>query len=324
MSLSKVQNSVTLFSKSFSIQSNLLLLSFLAVPLTHANVLNRMRKMWFMTSDDIALGFTSVDAISGLRFLISATLHGSARIVNQGEFTEENFFGLVEQFKVTFTSSTKFRVHQLLHHPGICTANLSSMKIFRAGGATMPMSYINKLNKYLPNGKFCHSFAMTEMAGVIAFNFDHANNNCVGQLIDDIEAKIVDEEGNRLGINETGELCLRDPFLFKGYFGDDENVRKCFDREGWFKTGDIARFDENNDLFIVDRIKEQFQCVGAHVIPSEIQEFLNRIDSVYDSCVVPVPEPKYDNLPAAVIVKTKSSTCTEKSIQDAVASKINL
>ncbi|XP_055294849.1 uncharacterized protein LOC129564703 [Sitodiplosis mosellana] len=289
------------------------------VPLTHANVLNRMSKMSFMTPDDVMIGFTSVDAISGIRYLISGTLNGSTRIVNQGKFTVERLFELVEKFKITFTSSTMFCVHQMLNHPKIETANLSSMKIFRAGGATMSYKDIQKLNQYLPNGKFAHSLGMTEMAGVVSINLLHANNNCVGQLVDDLEAKIVDDQGERLGVNEIGELCLRDPFLFKGYLGDDESTSKCFDSEGFFKTGDLARFDENNDLFIIDRKKEQFKCLSYHVIPAEIQEFLNQIDGVYDSCVVPIPDPNYDSLPAAVLIKADNSTCTEESIEDAVA-----
>lgn len=299
---------------------------FLAVPLTHANVLDKMRKMSFMTPGDVMLGFTNLDAISGIRFLIGGTLNIVARIVNQGPFTPERFFELVEKFKVTFTSLSIFLVYRLLKHSKIETADLSSIKMLRCGGATVPYSCILKMNEYLRGSKFCHSFGMTEMVGVVAINMYHSRNNCVGQLVDDCEAKIVNAQGVRLGVNESGELCLREPYLFNGYLGDDKNLSQCFDSEGFFKTGDIARFDENHDLFLIDRKKVLFKCLGEHVTPFELEEFLNQIDGVYWSCVVPVPDvdpQSKDLFPAAVIVKSENSTCTEESIYNAVSSKMN-
>lgn len=95
----------------------------------------------------------------------------------------------------------------------------------------------------------------------------------------------------------------------------------CFDDEGFFATGDIGSFDQNCDLFIVDRKKAMFKTDGYQVTPAEIEMFLNKVDGVKQSCVVPIPDAKYDNLPAAVVVKEKHSNCTEKSIYDAVSSK---
>lgn len=213
-------------------------------------------------------------------------------------------------------------VHQLLNHPKIERANLSSIKIFRCSGAKVPFRFIQEMNHYLRGGKFCYSFGMTEMSGVVAINLYHSKNSSVGQLIDDCEAKIVNKQGERLGLNETGELCLKDPFMFQGYLGVDGRANQYFDCESFFKTGDLARFDENGDLFIIDRMREQFTSLGEHVNPIEIQEFLKRINGVKESCVVTVLDQEYNLLPAAVIVKTANSNCTKQSICKDVSGKI--
>lgn len=126
-----------------------------------------------------------------------------------------------------------------------------------------------------------------------------------------------------MGINENGELCIKLPLLFSGYLENLENSPNYFDSDGFLFTGDIAYFDDNGDLFIVDRKKDLFKSYGDHVIPSEIEEILNKIDGVKQSCLIPIPDPKDDNLPAAVIVKTENSQCTEEIIFDSVKSKLN-
>ncbi|XP_055325727.1 uncharacterized protein LOC129579599 [Sitodiplosis mosellana] len=291
------------------------------VPLTHANVLDKLRKYSALIEvGDTMLGWAHFRGISGVRFLISGTLSGARRVVNQGAFTPERFFKLVQEFNVNVTFlNDSSQIHQLLKHPQIKTADLSSLKMLHCAGTIVPLHFIEKMNSHLGSSKFCNSFGMTETCGTVAINLYHSKNNCTGQLIGDCEAKIVNEQGDRLGVNESGELYLKDPFMFEGYLGDDGNASQHFDREGFFRTGDIAHFDENSDLFITDRKKELFKYMGYHIIPNEIQQFLDQIDGVDESCVVPVPISKYVLAPAAVIIKTKNSACTEEFIYDAVS-----
>lgn len=272
---------------------------------------------------DVVLGFSSFDGIAGIRILMAATLNGSARIVNVGPFSPERFFKLIERFKVTFSLSTAFQPNQILNHPQIKMADLTSLKHYICAGTKVSYDVIQKMNNYLRGGKFCHSYGMTELVGPVTVNFDHMKNDCVGQLISGCEVKVVNERGDRLGIGEDGELCVKQPYSFLGYLGDSRNVQQYFDDEGFFITGDIARFDANGDLFIVDRKKELFKCNGYHVTPCEIEEFLNKMEGVKQSCVVPIPDLKCDYLPAVVIERATNSTCTAESIYNSVSGKLN-
>lgn len=272
-----------------------------------------------MKSTDVSLVFSNLDATTYVKTLIFSTLNGSSRIVNQGLFSPQRFFELVERCKVTYILTAPYTIIRLLNDPQIETANFSSVRLFVGAGSKLSFDLIEKANKYF-GGILRSGYGMTEVGGFISLNMDHMRNGCVGQLIVRCDAKILNEHGDRLGVNEDGELHVKQPCQFLGYLGDNQSASSYVDSEGFYATGDIARFDDNGDLFIVDRKKELFKSCAEHVTPSEIEEFLNKIDGVKISCVVPIPDPKGDNLPAAVIVKADNSICTEEVIYNSVAS----
>lgn len=278
-------------------------------------------------STDVVLGFENWHFVTGIRALFGATLNGATRIVNEGTFSPENFFDVVERYRVTFTLNSACEISRILHHPKIDTADLSSVKHYTCGGMKIPLDLIEQVNKYLIGGRFCHNYGMTELLGSITINLYHSRNTTVGQLISGCEAKIINERGERLGIDEDGELCIRQQYPFIRYLTVNEEQNSIenhqqFDSEGFFATGDIAHFDQNGDLFIIGRKKELFKtCDDYMVTPIDIENFLNTLDGVNQSCVVPIPDEDYHNLKAAVIVKAKNALCSKQSIYDAVKSK---
>lgn len=274
-----------------------------------------------LQATDIHLSFHGLGGIAVIRRLLIAPLNGYVRIVNPGSFSPERFFDLVERFKVTSVAGCPAPIiAQLLSHSQIDSADLSSVKRIMVGFSKAPLRLIVGMNKMLPNGKCFPTYGMCELVGPVASNLQHLRNDCVGQLISGAEAKIVNEDGQRLGVGEMGEICIRQPFRFSGYIGNAEKT-DYFDDEGFYATGDIGYFDENCDLFIVDRKKAIFKVGCYQVTPSEIEAFLDKIDGVKQSCLVAIPDTECGNLPAAVIVKEDFSNCTEESIYESVLSE---
>lgn len=292
------------------------------VLISHACILDTVRRLSsILQATDIRLSFNGLGGIAAIRFLLIAPLNGYVRIVNPGSFSPERFFDLVKRFKVTFVNGcTAPIIAQLLSHPHIGSADLSSVKRIIVGFSKISLKLIVEMNKRLPNGKCSPIYGMSELAGQVAINLQHSRNDCVGQLINGAEAKVVNEEGKRLGVGEIGELCIRQPFQFSGYIGNTEKTDN-FDDEGFYATGDIVYFDENCDLFIVDRKKAIFKVGHYQVTPTEIETFLDQIDGVKQSCLVAIPDTECGNLPAAVIVKEELSNCTEESIYESVLRK---
>lgn len=223
-------------------------LDFSAICISHASVLHKMKALnGIFRPSDVLLKFLSFDGVSGIRYLLGPILNGSMRMVNTGPFSPLRFFKFVERFRVTIVHTSAFTVSQILKHPKIETANLDSLRLIHYGGASIPFATVRKTNSYLRNGKICAGYGLTESFGTVACNLEHAKNNCAGQLIGGYVVKIVNDYGERLGVNQTGEICIKFPFPFPGYLRLAQNIDVFVDNEGFFMTGDEGRFDGNGD-----------------------------------------------------------------------------
>lgn len=272
---------------------------------------------------DVILTPSNISSVVTIRYLLGATLYGGIFLVHSGAFSPKRFFEIVERFKVTMTYLSIFRITEVLHDPSIATANLDSLAHVQYGGASVSLEIIHKFSKYMRNARVCNTYGLTESYGVIACNLEHPQRyNCVGQLLCNHEAKIVNGQRKRLGTNETGELCVKFAIPFPGYLNKAHEMHLFVDDEGFFMTGDEARFDENGDLFVDDRLKEVFKSRGMKISPAQIEATINNIEGVEQSCVVPIPSELGGYVPAAVVMKAKNSTCTEQKIFDCVLGKV--
>lgn len=136
--------------------------------ISHAVVLDKIRRLsQIIRANDVVLGYSGLDGVSAIRYFMGSILNGATRIVNHGPFDPKRFFEIVKQFRVTYTLCPPYRVVQLLNHPEIEAADLSSLRYFTSGGSRLTLDVIHKMNKYLHGGKLCHSFGMTESASMV-------------------------------------------------------------------------------------------------------------------------------------------------------------
>jgi acyl-CoA synthetase (AMP-forming)/AMP-acid ligase II len=116
-----------------------------------------------------------------------------------------------------------------------------------------------------------------------------------------IEIAILDDSGRTLGPGETGEICVRGPAVFAGYYGNPSATEAAF-RHGWFHTGDVGHLNAQGFLFITGRASDMYISGGSNVYPREIEEALLTHQAVAEACVVGVPHPKWGECGVAVIV----------------------
>uniref|UniRef100_T1GWV1 AMP-binding enzyme C-terminal domain-containing protein n=1 Tax=Megaselia scalaris TaxID=36166 RepID=T1GWV1_MEGSC len=144
-----------------------------------------------------------------------------------------------------------------------------------------------------------------------------------GILFPNMEVQIVDENDNKLGPNEDGEICVNNGCLWPGYHGDESATEEVYDaKEGWYHSGDKGHFDENGYLYIVDRLKEIMKCKGYHVSPTEIEGVILELQDVVDVCVCGIPDLINMNLPAAMVITTKGSSLKKDEIIKHVEGKL--
>jgi len=137
--------------------------------------------------------------------------------------------------------------------------------------------------------------------------------------------QIITETGDTLGPNEIGEMYYKTPVPFSNYFGNSKSYDDAFDSDGFAKSGDVGYVDDEGHLFILDRIKHMIKSkTGMHITPIQLEEVINEIDGVIQSCVVGVFDDKvfYDIVYAFVIKDKSKVELTEEFVMNYVNERV--
>lgn len=154
---------------------------------------------------------------------------------------------------------------------------------------------------------------MTETAGPmnVAVPPQPVKLGSVGPPVPGLEQKVVDPDtGRELGPGAVGELLVRGPMVTVGYWNNLQANEEAF-VDGWFRTGDLVRFDEDGYLWWVDRRKEMIKYKGYSIAPAELEEVLRQHPAVREACVVPKPHPELGEVPKAFVVRKGEVTAEE-------------
>lgn len=253
--------------------------------------------------------------------LMLGIINSATRIITTDVFSPELLLRLIEQYKVTFSFNAS---HQLIltgKKKDLQHRDLSSVNKWLVGGSKVPLHTCAQMNKCLPNGEINVGYGMSEIAGVIAMNQPYRETEAVGELVSGVQVKIIDDIGNRMGIGETGEICMKTIYKFVGYYGNEESTEALFDAEEFIQTGDIGYFDAEGLLYITDRKKDFLKYCSYMISPSEIENALIACPKIAAVCVVGIDDDVAGDLPAAVIVRNSNSNITEPEVHAIIASK---
>jgi acyl-CoA synthetase (AMP-forming)/AMP-acid ligase II len=237
----------------------------------------------------------------GNMVVLGATLHIMPR------FDVEEASRLIEAEKITLISIVPTVGRMLLPAVEAEPNKFRSLQVLVATGEAFPIEIKRRLLAALPHLQIFSFFAMTE-AGSLAMlkpdeQFDHGAS--VGRVTPGVELRLVDTEGRTVRTGHAGEIWVRcgvpgQYLLFRTYFNQPQAMRDAF-QEGWFKTGDIGRFDEDGFLYIVDRKKDMVLSGGYNIYSKEVEQVLLQHKGVADAAVVGVPDEVYGEAIAAFI-----------------------
>ncbi len=190
----------------------------------------------------------------------------------------------------------------LMTVPDFENYDLSSLELAITGGAPCPLPVLEYFqDRGVP---FQEGFGMTETApGATLLDADHVKEKAgsIGRPLFYLQTRIVDENDREVPAGEVGELVVRGPNVFVGYWGLPEATAEAF-RGGWFHTGDMGRVDDEGFITLVDRKKDMIITGGENVYPIEVEQVLWRHEAVREVAVVGVPHPKWEETPIAVVV----------------------
>ncbi|HEY4541842.1 MAG TPA: AMP-binding protein, partial [Noviherbaspirillum sp.] len=144
----------------------------------------------------------------------------------------------------------------------------------------------------------------------------------VGLPLPDVEVRVVDGSGRPCPAGEIGDIQVRGPNVFKGYWRMPEKTAEEFTLDGFFRTGDVGRFDSDGYLSIVGRSKDLIITGGYNVYPKEIEAVIDELDGVLESAVIGVPDPDFGEAVTAVIVPKQNARLDEDAIITALKTRI--
>ncbi|WP_434212913.1 long-chain fatty acid--CoA ligase [[Pseudomonas] boreopolis] len=226
--------------------------------------------------------------------------------------------GFVKELgKVPFTAITGVNTlfNGLLNTPGFDQLDFSNFKLSLGGGTAVQRAVAERWKK-VTGCTLVEAYGLTETSPAACINpMDIAEyNGSIGLPVPSTEACVMDDNGNVLGTDEIGELCIRGPQVMKGYWQQPAETARIIDEQGWLHTGDMARMDGNGFFYIVDRKKDMILVSGFNVYPNEVEDVIALMPGVLEVAAFGVPDEKSGEAVKVVIVR-KDPHLTEEQVK---------
>ncbi|EDW09683.1 4-coumarate--CoA ligase 1 [Drosophila mojavensis] len=287
-----------------------------AVAISHYHILQISP---FCNSSDTILTHATVDWATGFIAIAISLLYGSSRVLFEGAYNAERFVQLIQKYKVTTLAMAPWQAYELFTHPLATEESLATIKMSFITGGWVALPVLQRAQR-LTRGCVMFSYGTTE-TGAITVNIDHTLDNSVGRVCPGLRIKIVDEEGNSLGHNQVGEILIDIGSKWGGYLCNPEETATTL-RDGWFHLGDMGYFDNDNNLYIVDRKKDLLKYKSKHYWPTELEQIIAELPDVQHVCVVGVRDPKNGDSAGALVIKKPGSPLTQQQIIEHVAKRV--
>ncbi len=232
------------------------------------------------------------------------------------KFDAAQVLDLLQNYAATVYAGVPTTYQMLTQAPNWQESDLSNLRFCTSGGAPLPVRLVEQFRDE-KGVQFKQGFGMTEFGpGVFALAQDDAIRKAgsIGRPNFFVDARVVDEHNQPVPPNTVGELVLRGPSLCSGYFNDAEANATAVDDEGWFHTGDLARVDEGQYFYIVDRKKDMYISGGENIYPAEIEQVLYLHPAVELCAVVGIPDEKWGEVGKAFVVRKAGADATDSDL----------
>lgn len=192
---------------------------------------------------------------------------------------------------------------------------LASLRFFISAASPLPTATKEGLLRAFPSVGLHEFYGATEAGVVTNLRPEDQSRKvrCVGKPIFDMEVKVVTPEGVEAAPGEVGELYIKSPTLFEGYFGAPDKTAEVF-QDGWCTLGDLARRDAEGYVYIVDRTKDVIKSGGVNVFPTEIEEVLLLHPAVFEAAVIGVPDDRWGEAVHAIVVRRPGAGVSDEEL----------
>lgn len=252
------------------------------------------------------------------------TIQAGHKIVFMHKWDTVKAFEIIEREKINATGGVPFIAWQLIEHPDREKYDLSSIDAISYGGAPSAPELVSKIYEIFgafPGNGWGMTETMATVTSHVAEDYLNRPDSC-GPAVAVSDLKIMSEDGTtELPVGEVGELWARGPQIVKGYWNRPDATAETF-VDGWVRTGDLARVDEEGFCFIVDRAKDMIIRGGENIYSSEVENILYEHPAVTDAALVGIPHPTLGEEPAAVVHLAPGAQATEEELRAWVGERL--
>jgi long-chain acyl-CoA synthetase len=288
------------------------------VMLSHRNIIDNAEnfaKVHYTADDRLLIAaplFHCWGLINGVLGIFA--VRGTAIIMRR--YRTESTLKLIEEARPTILLGVPTMINYMSKSPSLSQRDLSSLRVVLCAAAPMPIELITTMRR-LWNVGYAESYGLTETSPVITTTPHHEMRpGSCGRAMGDTTLKVMDAEGHPVPPGSVGELWARGTAISAGYFGKPERTAEVFTADGWFKTGDVVKIDEEGYVFIVDRVKDMINVGGEKVYPRDVEEVLHRHPAVADAVVIGIPDPNLGEVVKAYIALKPDHAWTPEGVVD--------
>jgi len=289
------------------------------VMLTHYNLTTNVLQMYNASDhhEDTILCVLPMFHIYAIAFINLMSLHHGATIVSMPKFDPKVFLTAIQQRQIATVPIVPPLALFMINHPVVNAFDLSSMKEVVVGAAPIDATVTKAFIAKFPGAVLRQGYGSTEslITHIQPKDMSKTIPGSAGQILQHVDLKICSvETSEAVGVNEKGEIRMRGPQVMAGYYNNAEATANCLGADGWLRTGDLGYFDEEGNVFIIDRLKELIKYKGFQVAPAELEDTLLSHPKIADACVIGIPDERAGQLPRAYLVPAKDATVTEEEV----------
>ena len=294
--------------------------------LTHGNLLSNAQVLhaaWGWRADDVLIHALPIFHVHGLFVASHGALLAGAKMIWLGRFDPKAVVARLPEATVFMGVPTLYV--RLLAEPALTRAACAHMRLFVSGSAPLLLETFEQFHARSGH-TILERYGMSETVMLTSNPYDEGGigrrGGTVGLPLPGVGVRITNEHGPACGAGVVGNVEVTGPNVFKGYWRMPEKTRDEFTADGWFRTGDVGRFDTNGYLTIVGRSKDLIITGGYNVYPAEIEAVLNDLPGVAESAVIGVPHADFGEAVVAVVVPRPGATLDPRALIDSLKAGI--
>jgi fatty-acyl-CoA synthase len=293
--------------------------------LTHENIL--FGAIHSLTSYGLdrtckSLVVTPLFHVGALAASVTPVVYAGGSLVVKDFDSPSEIIHLIMKEKINYVFAVPVMFKMMAKAPAWPQADFSHVNFFIAGGAPMPVDLIHRFQEE-KGICFAQGYGMTETLRVTALDLADSQTKAgsIGKEVFHTLLRLVDSQGNDVPDGGIGEIIVKGPTIFAGYWKNPEATAKVLD-QGWFHTGDLGRRDHEGFLYIEGRKSEVIICSGENIYAVEVEQAIESLEQVAEAAVIGIPDASRGEIPTAFVVLKKEAEMSAAALTAAMNGKI--